>query len=58
MIINNKEIIEQLEQPECPKCKRKMSPAGGLVALNITTYWACWDCDEHIEDVQVIKDKK
>jgi len=33
-----------------------MSPAGGIIGLNITTYWACWDCNEHIHDIEVKKE--
>jgi len=47
--------MEQLERPKCHKCKKEMSPAGGIVPLNITIYWSCWDCDEHIEDVEIKK---
>jgi len=48
--------MEQLEQPKCPKCNKIMSPAGGIIGLNITTYWACWDCNEHIHDIEVKKE--
>ena len=44
--------MEQLKQPKCPKCKRKMNFAGGNTGSNITTDWACWECDERIVDVQ------
>lgn len=42
--------MEQLPQPNCPKCSKKMSPAGGYVMTNITTDWACWGCDIRIQD--------
>ena len=42
--------MEQLERPKCPNCKRNMSPAGGIVGINVTTDWACWTCDERIVD--------
>lgn len=44
-------MIEQLEKPKCPKCRIKMKPAGGIVGLNITTDWVCWECEERIVDI-------
>ena len=46
-------MSKQFKKPNCPDCKKPISPAGGIVVSetdSYTTDWACWDCDTRIED--------
>ena len=46
-------IEKELTRPNCPCCGKLMKPAGGIIdgKNNPTTDWACWDCNERIEDI-------
>lgn len=54
---------KQLPQPKCPYCTKDCSPSGGLVhpTEGRTTFWSCWNCDYHVEDIEeekIVKEKK
>ena len=36
--------------PDCPNCKKQLSPAGGALDGS-EMYWACWDCGYKQDDI-------
>ena len=37
-------------RPNCPICKKQLSPAGGTLDGE-EKFWACWDCGYRQEDI-------
>jgi len=45
--------MKQLDNPNCPRCNDRMSPAGGIIGEDTKTiYWTCYKCKENIEDLE------
>ena len=41
------------DRPNCPNCKKRLSPAGGTLDGK-EMFWACWDCGYRQEDIPCI----
>ena len=48
--------MTEQKHPNCPNCGDKMNPSSGMISgeNSHTTDWACYDCNERIEDIEMI----